>query len=116
MGAVAHTGALRGRLRRARQKQGSEDYDGEDLGRVGEGGDEHGGALRREETLAKEKRAHVQVAAEDLEGWRDWGGSKAEDVVVVQAWGVRADRQRPTWQPPRRWIARAARQPCDTGG
>jgi hypothetical protein len=30
--------------------------------------------------------------------------------------GGGASGQRPTWQPPRRWSTRAARQPCDTGG
>ena len=35
--------------------------------------------------------------------------------IGCEAWGGEADRQRPTWQPPRRWIARAARQPCDNG-
>ncbi len=33
------------------------DFDGEDLGRAGEGGDEHGGALLHEEILATEKEA-----------------------------------------------------------
>jgi hypothetical protein len=120
MGVVAKPGAVRLRPRRAHQRHGGGDSDGEDLGRAGEGGDEHGGALQREATLAKEKGAHVQLAAEDVEGWRDWRGSlegsKAKDVVELQAWGVKADRQRSNWQPPRRWIARAARQPCDTGG
>ncbi len=91
VGVVAKPGAVRLRLRRARQSHGGGGSDGEDLGRAGEGGDKHGGALQREATLAKEKGAHVQLAAEDVEGWRDWwgslGGSKAKDVVELQAWG-----------------------------
>ncbi len=66
MGAVAQTGALRVRLRRARQKHGSGDSDGEDLGRVGEGGDEHGGALQREETLAISARNLTYISCTSL--------------------------------------------------
>ena len=73
------------RERRARERHEGGDFDGEDRGRAGEGEDEHGGALRRAESLAKEKGAHVQVAAEDVEGLKDWGeswgGSKAEGAV-----------------------------------
>ena len=73
------------RERRARERHEGGDFDGEDLGRVGEGEDEHGGALRRAESLAKEKGAHVQGAAEDVEGLKDWGESlgesKAEGAV-----------------------------------
>ena len=61
------------RERRARERHEGGDFDGEDLGRAGEGEDEHGGALRRAESLAKEKGAHVQVVAEDVEGMKDWG-------------------------------------------
>ncbi len=61
----------RTRLRRAGQRHGGEDSDGEDRGRTGDEGDAHGGAVRREETPAKEEGVHVQVVAEDVEGWRD---------------------------------------------
>ncbi len=71
--------------RRARERHEGGDFDGKELGRAGEGQDEHGGALRHEESLAKEKGAHVQVAAEDVEGLKDWGESlgesKAEGAV-----------------------------------
>jgi hypothetical protein len=60
-------GAVRARQRRepraavrqghARQTHGGGDFDGEDLGRAGEGGDEHGGALLHEEIFATEKGA-----------------------------------------------------------
>ncbi len=73
VGAVAKRGEItfgrfwalrRTRLRRARQRHGGGDSDGEDLGRASEEGDKHEGSLRREETLAKEERQHVRSAAE----------------------------------------------------
>ena len=45
------------RERRARERHEGGDFDGEDLGRAGEGGDEPGGALLHEEILATEKEA-----------------------------------------------------------
>ena len=68
------------RERRARERHEGGDFDGEDLGRAGEGEDEHGGALRRAESLAKEKGAHVQVAAESLGGIEGGGRGVAAGV------------------------------------
>ena len=63
------------RERRARERHEGGDFIGEDRGKT----------VRRAESLAKEKGAHVQVAAEDVEGLKDWGesfgGSKAEGAV-----------------------------------
>ena len=79
-------------------------------------GDAHVEALPHAETPARQEGQHVRPT-EGVEGWGDWGGSRVESKAEdVMAWGEEADGQRPTWQPPRRWIVRADRQPCDTGG
>ncbi len=74
VGVVAKPGAVRLRLRRARQRHGGGDFDGEDLGRAGEVGDEHGGALLREERRCG-RCGRVEGPGGSL------GGSKAEGVV-----------------------------------